>query len=203
VAGDERFWTRRLRWRLRGAWMWPAFAILTVADGIVLHKLPPTGFRIGDVVLGTILALFGNLFFVGVVGPFIARRLIERDRAGGRERFPPEVYLDRTAVALLLVGFVGLLVAGLGNHKVVLAETRAKDEAARRALAFVESHGDAEVRRNAEFANTDQLGDHDFRVCVPRDDARVQYCMFIDTKANSTRYDPSTLPNRRLGRAGP
>src|SRR5882757_1538007 len=79
VLGEERFWTRRLRWRLRGAWMWPTFAILTIAEGFVLHKWPPTGFRIDDVVIGAILALFGNLFFVGVVAPWVARRLIERD----------------------------------------------------------------------------------------------------------------------------
>jgi hypothetical protein len=37
----ERVWHRRLRWRLRGAWQWPVFVALTLADGIVLVVLPP------------------------------------------------------------------------------------------------------------------------------------------------------------------
>ena len=37
----DRFWTRRLRWRLVGAWRWPAFALFTVVDGLVLHAAVP------------------------------------------------------------------------------------------------------------------------------------------------------------------
>jgi hypothetical protein len=31
---------RRLRWRLRGAWQWPAFVVLTVADAVIVARLP-------------------------------------------------------------------------------------------------------------------------------------------------------------------
>jgi hypothetical protein len=31
VTPDERFWPARLRWRLRGAWLWPLFLVLTLA----------------------------------------------------------------------------------------------------------------------------------------------------------------------------
>ena len=36
----ERLWWPRLRWRMRGAWQWPAFAVLTLLDGVLLTKLP-------------------------------------------------------------------------------------------------------------------------------------------------------------------
>ncbi|MGH2943106.1 MAG: hypothetical protein ACRDLN_10105, partial [Solirubrobacteraceae bacterium] len=34
---------RRLRWRLRGAWLWPAFVVLTVLEMGLLHWLPVAG----------------------------------------------------------------------------------------------------------------------------------------------------------------
>ncbi len=47
-AGEERRdRVRRLRWRLRGAVLWPTFAVLTVADGVLLHLLPIAGDVIG------------------------------------------------------------------------------------------------------------------------------------------------------------
>ncbi len=34
---------RRLRWRLRGAWLWPAFVVATLAEMALLHWLPVQG----------------------------------------------------------------------------------------------------------------------------------------------------------------
>src|SRR4051794_41892135 len=117
--------------------MWPTFAVLTIAEGVLLHELPPTGFRIPDVVIGSILALFANIFLVGAVAPWIARRLVARDRAGGGERFPPQGYLDRTATALLAGGALGGLAAGLANIPRSTARTAAPKEAGRPAGAHV------------------------------------------------------------------
>jgi hypothetical protein len=203
VAANERFWPRRLKWRLRGAWMWPTFAVLTIAEGVLLHKLPPTGFRIPDVVIGAILALFANIFLVGVIAPWLARRLIERDRQGGRsERFPPEIYLDRTATALLAVGAVGVVAAGLANIRVSTAETDALKEAGDRAETYVNAHADPEVKERLNGANSARLGEGYFRVCIPRIDARKQYCIFVDTRRDTVRKDPSTLPNQQFVRGG-
>ena len=41
MEGVERVWHRRLRWRLRGAWQWPAFMALTLVDAVLLVLLPP------------------------------------------------------------------------------------------------------------------------------------------------------------------
>ena len=183
--------------------MWPTFAVLTVAEGFLLHQLPPTGFRIRDVVIGTILALFANIFLVGVLAPWLARRLIARDRqAGGRERFPPEIYLDRSATALLVLGAVGLLAAGLANIRVSTAETDALKEAGDRAEAYVNAHADREVRQRLNGANSARLGEGFFRVCVPRIDARRQYCVFVDTRLDTVRKDGDTRPNEQYVRSG-
>ena len=183
--------------------MWPTFAVVTVVEGFVMHKWPPVGTRVPDVVIGTILAMFANIFLVGVVAPWIARRLQARDeRAGGRERFPAEVYLDRTAPALLVLGLAGALAAGLANIRVSTAETDALKEAGDRAEAYINTHADREVKSRLEGANSARLGEGFFRVCVPRVDARRQYCLFVDTRRDTVREDPSTLPNREFARPG-
>src|SRR5689334_10078990 len=108
--GSEVFWTRRLRWRLRGALMWPLFAILTVGDALLLHFLPPntTGIRL---IPGLVIASFANLFLIGAIAPFIARRLAARERQAHRhelrEPIPREVLLDRSAAVLLILGTLG------------------------------------------------------------------------------------------------
>src|SRR5215217_2248050 len=46
IAGrgmSERVWWTRLRWRLRGATMWPAFVPLVALDALLLHELPIAG----------------------------------------------------------------------------------------------------------------------------------------------------------------
>ena len=182
--------------------MWPTFAMVTLAEGVIMHALPPVGTRIPDVFIGVILALFANIFLVGAVAPWIARRLVARDRQGGRERFPPEVYLDRTATALLLVGLAGTLAVGLANIRVSTAETDALKEAGDRAEAYVSTHADPEVRQRLDGANSARLGEGFFRVCIPRIDARRQYCMFVDTRRDTVRKDPSTLPNQQFVRPG-
>ncbi len=84
VSSQERFWTRRLRWRLRGAWQWPVFAALTLVVGLIIHLLSPTGADV-DLLLAVILASFGNLFLVGLVAPWLARRLLERQKKDMRQ----------------------------------------------------------------------------------------------------------------------
>jgi hypothetical protein len=83
---------------------------------------------------------------------------------------------------------------------VVVSETKATEEAGNRARTFVQAHADPEIKRNLDAANIRRLGENDFRICVPRDDARKQYCMFIDTKRNRTDFDPSTEPNQQFSR---
>jgi hypothetical protein len=190
----ERFWTSRLRWRFRGAWQWPAFAVLTLTDAAILHLLPPVGTGI-DPFLALILASFGNLVLVGGVAPWLARRLAERQRREPSGALPPEVVHDRTATALLAVGAVGLLAAGLGSRPLVVSETKATEENARLVERYVRGHGTDEVKRNLGSANTRRLAEGYFRTCVALDDKRRAFCMFVDTKRHTVTPDRDARPN--------
>lgn len=202
---SEVFWTRRLRWRLRGALMWPAFAFFTIADGLLLHYLPPntTGVRL---IPGFIIASFANLFLIGVVANWITRRLVVRERRvhaqERRDPLPREVILDRTATILLSLASLGLLAAGLGNRPVIVSDTNATHEAAVRARNFVEAHGTPQAKENLDDANTYRFSDGTFRVCVNLNDRSKAYCMFINTKTNTVRHDPNPRPNKPADRGG-
>src|SRR5947209_5876906 len=117
VGPGEHFFARRLRWRLLGAWRWPLFVVLTVADGLIIHALPPNGASAG-LIPAVIVSSFANLLLIGAVAPWIARRLAARHgERPARDEFPPaasaSVRVDRVAAALLLLATLGLVVAGL------------------------------------------------------------------------------------------
>src|SRR5215212_203509 len=57
----ETVWYTRLRWRMRGAWLWPAFVGLTVIDGVLINRLPPYGWTPPGIVGALLLAGFANL----------------------------------------------------------------------------------------------------------------------------------------------
>jgi hypothetical protein len=197
-VSSEVFWTRRLRWRLRGALMWPAFAVFTIGDGLLLHFLPPntTGVKL---IPGIIIASFANLFLIGAVANWIARRLVARERTAHaherRDPLPREVILDRTATILLGLAALGLFFAGLGNRPVIVSETNATHEAAVRARNFVEAHGTPQAKANLQDANTRRLAEGYFRVCVNLNNRARAFCMFVDTNKNTVVRDHDARPN--------
>src|SRR3712207_5596397 len=74
----EPLWRARLRWRMRGAWLWPTFLVLTLLGGAVLHLLPPYDGAPRNLLAGVLLAVFANLFCVAAVTPLVARWLRRR-----------------------------------------------------------------------------------------------------------------------------
>ena len=103
---QERFWPTRMRWRLRGAWMWPSFVALTLLDGFLLHRLSPVREGI-DFIPALLIATFGNLVLVGAVGPWLARRIWKRRPAAEPDvpaKAQLEVLSDRMGTALLVAG---------------------------------------------------------------------------------------------------
>jgi hypothetical protein len=199
VNREERFWPARLRWRLRGAWMWPAFIAITLLDGILLHRLPPIGTGI-DLIPAILLATFGNLVLVGAIGPWLARRLWKRRPAaepGAPPRAQLEVLSDRIGTGLLLASVVGVVAAGLAARPTVVSETEATEENARAVRDYVLHAGDEEVIRNLETANTIRLDEGYYRTCIARDDRRHNFCLFVDTDREPTEIvrDRSAEPN--------
>jgi len=208
VSPGERFWTRRLRWRLRGATQWPAFVALTLLDGLVLDLLPPVTTLGLNYIEGVLIATFGNLFLVGAMAPFLTRRLARRRgmaAAGPPDAIPPgaelDVLRDRVATALLFAGLLATLASGLANRPVIVSETEATEENARAVRDFVDHTGDEELVRNLETANTIRLGEGFFRTCIARDDRGELVCLFVDTTEDpaEVRRDPSAEPNSVVG----
>ncbi len=198
MAGEERFWVARARWRLRGAMLWPAFVVLTLLDGFVLYRLSPVGFEFKDPIAPIILATFGNLFLIAVVSPLLTRRLVARRQ--GVTTVEREVLQDRVGTALLAVGLVGAIAAGLGNRQVVVSETEDTERNAQALSQFIAHSGNQELIRNRETANTRRLSEGYFRTCVARDDRQRAFCFYVDTKKRpaEVRPDRSQVPNNRM-----
>jgi hypothetical protein len=196
-VASESFWASRVRWRLRGAWMWPTFAVLVIADAVILHELPPISTGI-DAIPALILSSFTNLFIVGALAPWLvwfAERKAQRPSTA-----PREVRVDRTATALLCVGLVGIVAAGLAARPAVILETERVETAVAAAGDYVDAHAPPDVRRNwdAGRARIDQIGTSGlFRACAQYADLSKNYCVFVDTNEDppTVRKDPSTLNN--------
>jgi hypothetical protein len=211
MGSEGRLWARRLRWRMRGGMQWPAFALLTVGDGVLMHVVPPLASNV-ELIPGIIVASFANLFLVGAVAPWIARRMIAEREAGaatsqpvatngasaaGPTAAPYEVVLDRVATGLLLAGTLGLLAAGLASRPLIVSETEATELNARVVRDYVSAHATPEYQRNVDAANTIRLADGYFRTCIPADDRRRVWCVLVDTNLEppDVREDRSVTPN--------
>lgn len=199
VSSADRFWARRLRWRLIGAWRWPLFLVLTVVDALIVTWLPPTGTR-ALFVPSLVVCGFANLFLIGAVAPWLGRQLAARQ--GVRPHpptFPPadhgEVLTDRVAAIVLVLATAGLLAAGAGNRKVVVAATDRLARGGAAARDYAVAHGPSDVRRNASAGNINShelARDGLFRMCVPYDDPRRAFCMYVD----ASRRPPTVRPDR-------
>lgn len=190
-----------MRWRLRGAWQWPAYALLTLLDAVILHELPPVREGVAFVP-ALIVSSFGNLFLMGAVAPWLGKRLAEREHAAGGNGIPlavrAEVFKDRTAAVLLAIATVGLLAAGLGNQPAVVAETEDVEDAIGLLERYVAANAPHEIQRNLEIVNTDRLEEGFFRMCINYDQRDRAWCVFVNVKAEPPTVvrDPSEVPNQ-------
>jgi hypothetical protein len=191
-----------MRWRLIGAWRWPLFLVLTVLDALIVVWLPPNGHD-ALFVPALVICSFGNLFLIGAIAPWLARRLAARQGApAAAPTFPPsnhlELLTDRIASIMLVIGTLGVLITGAGNHRTRVCATDRLCHVGDVAEAFVETHAPAEIRRNFDLLDSRRLGDGTlFRSCVAYDDRRRAYCMYIDASKSppTVRRDGDTRPN--------
>jgi hypothetical protein len=182
--------------------MWPAYAVLTLLDAVILHELPPVSGGL-DFVPALILSSFCNLFLMGAVAPWLGKRLAQRERAGSGNGIPlsvrVEVLKDRSAAALLGVATLGLIAAGLGNRPLVVAETKDVEQAIDLLEDHVAANAPHEIQRNIETLNTDRLEPGYFRMCINYDERDRAWCVFVNVKSEPPRVteDPSQIPNLR------
>jgi hypothetical protein len=183
-------WRSRLRWRLTGAWQWPAFFVLTVVDAVVLARLPFAGGRsnlLGSVLAAGLLNVIVVAVVPVVVGPLLRRR---------RPQLPREIAGDQAGAAGLVVLSVGLLVLGILHRPALRANDRSAAQAVSAATVF------AAHRAPKEFlplhgSDTVQREAHLFRTCFPGPDPRRDYCVYVTTgePVATVRVDHDQEPN--------
>jgi hypothetical protein len=175
---EQREWQqgwRRLRWRLRGAWQWPSFLGLTVADGIVLALLPFYEPGPGGLFPSLLIAGFANLFAVAVAAPLVGRmvRAVRRDL--------PRVVARDYAGTFLLVALAAGLVAGGLLHRPAAAAAEADRVAVMLTLHQYVLEQAPGLRDGLGVADAVQLEPKLYRACVPRHEPRRFLCLFVST----------------------
>jgi hypothetical protein len=185
---------RRLRWRLRGAWQWPAFFVLTVVDAILVARLPFQG-EGTDAIGGVLVAGFFNLLAVALAAPLFA--LLIRRR---RRDLPFLIARDYAGTAILVLITVGLAAGGWYHRGAVL------DERADRDAVFGAVH-DYVVRTEPTFLvglgtlDTLRLESEHYRACVLGPEKRP-LCLLVNTDQSPAGVirDPSREPNSLIRR---
>ncbi len=188
----ERLWLTRLRWRMRGAWLWPAFFALTLVDGVLITQLPPYDSPPPGLVGGLLLAGFANLLVVAVLAPLAGSALRRRLRPD----LPRAIAADY-AGTVLICGLTALLVvAGIAHRPAVAAQ--ADDEAALTAAvrAYVAAHA-PEWAPGLPATDVRTYAPEVYRACVPGPDPRRSLCLIVDTDRRPARVtrDDSMAPD--------
>jgi hypothetical protein len=181
-----------MRWRMRGATLWPAFAVAVVADGVLLDELPIAGDDGPGLFAAVILAGFANLIVVAVLAP-LAGQWLRRRRSGK----PTVVAADQAGTALLALVALGLLALGLAHRPAVRAAHDDFQVQASWARRFVRAHAPREYQAGADRLNTWGLGASLYRTCAPGPDRRRAYCVIVDTSTSPPRVsvDRDQRPN--------
>lgn len=187
-------WLVRMRWRRRGAWLWPAFAAAVVAEAFLGHALPSSGET--ETLLGAGLsACAENL---------IAVVLLSRPLGAGLRRLRgdlPKVVAKDYAGTWVVAAVAGvLLAAGIVHRPSILAHRRAMQDAVARAQAWIGDRAPDEFRRNLQSVSTFTIeAGRVYRACVPSQVGIRTYCVIVDTKlpfARSVRfagYEPNSV----------
>jgi hypothetical protein len=187
----ERVWVSRLRWRVRGAWQWRAFAVLLVVDAVLLHELPIAGSG-PDWALALILAATFQLIAVAAVGPLLG--LLVRRR---RPDLPRIVARDRAGTAVLLAITAGLVGLGFAHRPALRAHDAEMAAQAVAVRTYVLHNAGPVYRRHLSAATTVSLGAGLYRTCVPSARPLRALCLFVDTAQSppGIRLDPNRGPN--------
>jgi hypothetical protein len=190
-AAEEPLWRARLRWRMRGAWQWPTFFVLTALEALLLLRLPPYEGGPRSAVAAVLLVGFANLFCVAVLAPLAGRWLRRR-----RRDLPRPVADNYAGTALLCTGALAVLVAGLAHRPAVAA--RQADEAAQ-ATAVHDYVVTQAPRYRSGLSRMDaiRLEDDMYRTCVPGPDPKRWLCLFVSTDQHpaGVRLDGDRAPN--------
>jgi hypothetical protein len=187
-------WLVRLRWRRRGAWLWPAFAIFTVSDAIVGHALPPQGETqslVAALLLACVLNLIGVVLLTRPLGALLRRV---------REDLPRVVARDYAGRAVVIAIAAGLSAAGIVHHPAIVEHQRAMRDAVARAQAWIGTRAPAEFRGNVQVVSTFAIEQgRIYRMCVGSVSGARSYCVIVKTNLPLARsvtfagYEPNSV----------
>ncbi len=189
---EDSVWVTRMRWRMRGAWLWPSFIALTLAEGVALEVLPIAGDGPGGVVPGVLLAGFANLIAVALIAPLAGRRL--------RRRRPdlPRVIADNYAGTALLCAIAAAIVGlGLLHRPTLQAEHAAEGAVAGAVHDYVVAQAPA-YRGGIDAAEAVRIEEDVYRACVPGPDPKRWLCLYVttDQRPPGVSLDHDRAPNR-------
>ncbi|MEA2161063.1 MAG: hypothetical protein QOD66_3443 [Solirubrobacteraceae bacterium] len=181
-------WLVRMRWRRRGAWLWPAFAVVTILDALIGHALPPSGDTqtlVGAGLVASFLNLLGIVLLGRAFGAILRRR---------RRDLPRIVARDYGGTAAIVTIAAALLGAGLINRSTVIDHQQAKRDAIVRAQAWIGDHAPAEFRSQMALVDTYAIEPGGiYRVCMPSSGGVARtYCVIVKTRmpfAQSVSFD--------------
>lgn len=192
-------WLARVRWRRRGAWLWPAFAALTVVDALIGHLLPPAG-ESQSFGSGLLVALFLNLVAVVLLSRGLSL-LLRR----ARKDLPVIIARDYAGRGVICAVTVALLAAGLVHRSTIVANRRAMRDAIVRAQAFIGDRAPAEFRRHLAFVSTFPIEPgRVYRVCVLSPRGRT-YCVIVNmampfgSSVKADGYEPNAVFSEGAG----
>ncbi len=194
----ERLWVSRLRWRLRGAWQWPTFAVLTLVDAVLLTQLPFYGDGPGTLVAGILVAGFANLLAVAVIGPLVGLRVRRR-----RPDLPRLIASDYAGTAVLALICAGFLAGGIVHRPAVNAERAELAAVAASTHDYVIAQEPA-YRRGLAAVDAMRIEEDLYRSCVPGPDPERWLCLFVTTDQSppGVTADPDQAPNAAYRRHG-
>jgi len=190
----------RLRWRRRGAWLWPAFVAATVADAIIGHTLPPSGDT------ETVAAAFVAALVLNVLAVLLLSRPLGMLIRRYRRDMP--LLIARNYAGTVVVGLVtaALLGAGLAHHAAITSNRQSMRDAIVRAQAWIGARAPATFRRNLKWVDTFAIEPGQlYRACVPSQDGRRTYCVIVDTRLPLQRsvrfggYEPNATFSEGVG----
>jgi hypothetical protein len=187
-------WLNRMRWRRRGAWMWPTFVALTIADAFVMHALPFDGDS-EAFVPALLFAGFWNFIAVVVVAHPVAAlvRRVRRD-------LPRFVARDYAGSWLVLAIAAILTAAGLVNHATVSSDRAAMRDAEVRAIAWIGFRAPPAFRAGLQRSSTFTIQPGSlYRTCVPNAGGRRTYCVIVNDRqpvshsVHFAGYEPNSV----------
>ncbi len=168
----------RLRWRLSGAWLWPSFVVLTIADAVIVHDLPLSGDAGLSLVGAWFFAAVINLLAIALLGGLVGR-LVRRLRPD----MPRVVARNYGGALVTLATSLALLAGGLIHHPTVVADRAALGEAAARATAYIGDHAPTVFQENLRALVTIQLlAPVIYRSCVVDRAGDRQYCVIVNLR---------------------